>query len=44
MEMPIEDRDVQAIMDSLFDAHTKLDRILEYLSDDEAEEAEADPS
>jgi hypothetical protein len=31
-------------MESLFDAHSKLDRILEYLQDEDEEEAEADPS
>ncbi len=41
----VDDRDVQVIMESLFDAHGKLDRILGYLEeDDEAEEDEADPS
>jgi hypothetical protein len=41
----IEDRDVQAIMASLFAAHGKLDRILEYFEeDDEEEEDETDSS
>lgn len=37
-EWPIEREDVLAIMNSLLLAHSKLDRILEVLGADEAEE------
>jgi hypothetical protein len=41
----VDERDVQTIMTSLFDANGKPDRILGYLAeDDEEEEDEADPS
>jgi hypothetical protein len=45
VEPGIERADVQAIMGSLFDAHGKLDEILDYLlgEDDEEEEEEVDP-
>lgn len=37
-ERPVDREDVVAIMESLLDAQWKLDRILELLGDDEAEE------
>jgi hypothetical protein len=41
----MQDADVQAVVTGLFNANWKLDRILEYLGDDdETEEDEADPS
>jgi hypothetical protein len=38
-ELPIDRGDVVAILEALFDINRKLDRILELLGDDEAEEA-----
>jgi hypothetical protein len=44
VELPLDKRDVQAIMIGLFDANSKLDRILRYLLDeDDGEEEDPDP-
>jgi hypothetical protein len=43
VELPLDKRDVQTIMTGLFDANSKLDDILSYLSgEDDGEEEDAD--
>lgn len=44
MDLPIEREDVQAILEGLFDANSKLDEILGYLFGEDDEEEEPDHS
>jgi hypothetical protein len=41
--LPLDARDVQTIMNGLFEANVKLDKILRYLSEDDDGEEEEDP-